>query len=889
MHACPACSGEVPEGSRFCPACGVKLAAEPLPRTGPYQPPDNPVPANDYTAAPFTPGQTLAGRYRIVALLGRGGMGEVYRADDLTLGQAVALKFLPEALARDPQRLERFRQEVRLARQVSHPNVCRVYDIGEVEGQPFLTMEYIDGEDLAALLQRIGRLPQDKGIELARELCLGLAAAHDRGVLHRDLKPRNVMIDARGRMRLTDFGLAVFAAEVQGPEVRSGTPAYMAPEQRAGREVTVRSDVYALGLVLYEMFTGQRAFPSQLHEEQTPASPSSWVKDIDPAVERIILRCLERNPQDRPGSALAVAAVLPGGDPLAAAVAAGETPSPEMVEDAPGQTGLSPRAAAALLTASVLSIVLIALLADRTMLFRQVPLTEPPEIMARKARSLLADLGYPDPPRDSAYYYYYNQDYLDYVSRTDASPSRWDGLAAGRPAAMFFFYRQSPEHLVLGLDHRNDAFLDGAVTPTNPPPVVSGMASVHLDLKGRLLELHVVPPQRDESTEPAPAPDWPALFRAAGLEMERFTNATPQWNPPAACDARGAWTGAYPERPELLLRVEAAAYRGKATDFQFIGPWTTPRQMPHPPTAGMVTAGIILVTFCLAVVLLALRNLRRGRADRRGVLRLTLISLAWDVMAWLVGSHHVPGLGELTTLDVILGPAVIRAVLFALVYLAVEPPFRRRWPWQMISWKRMLAGRVRDPLVGRDLLIGVFLGSVFLLLAQASQLAVARMGLPPPVPFYGIPYPWVVILRMVLGYSARPMMLMTFFLALLLIVRKPWLAWTFAFAFLLLVEVVSLLVSPPISAGETVYILLLEGLWLAAVLLVMFRFGLLAAVLAEMFHTLLSMVPITTDLSAWYARDGLIAVLVVLGLAVYGFVISLGGRPLFRAGFFPDD
>ena len=135
-------------------------------------------------------------------------MGEVYRADDLKLGHPVALKFLPKDLADDPRRLQLFHDEVRLARQVSHPNVCRVHDIGEVDGQHFLSMEYIDGEDLRGLLRRIGRLPKDKGIEIAQQLCMGLAAAHEKGVLHRDLKPANIMLDGRGQVRITDYGLA---------------------------------------------------------------------------------------------------------------------------------------------------------------------------------------------------------------------------------------------------------------------------------------------------------------------------------------------------------------------------------------------------------------------------------------------------------------------------------------------------------------------------------------------------------------------------------------------------------------------------------------------------------------------------------------------------------
>src|SRR3982750_4409052 len=144
--------------------------------------------ATPFGAGPsrFAPGAIVAGRYRLVSMLGRGGMGEVYRADDLTLDQTVALKFLPAGVAADADRLAQFHAELRIARQVSHKNVCRLYDLGDHEGRRFLTMEYVDGEDLATLLRRIGRLPQDKGIDIARQLCAGLAAAHDRGVLHRD-------------------------------------------------------------------------------------------------------------------------------------------------------------------------------------------------------------------------------------------------------------------------------------------------------------------------------------------------------------------------------------------------------------------------------------------------------------------------------------------------------------------------------------------------------------------------------------------------------------------------------------------------------------------------------------------------------------------------------
>src|SRR5690348_10292111 len=188
------------------------------------------MPPTPVSSGRFVPGTLLSDRYRIVSLQGRGGMGEVYRVDDLRLGETVALKFLPERGERDEELRQRLIAETRLARQVSHPNVCRVYDMGEVEGRLFLTMEYVDGEDLGSLLRRIGRLPGDKALQVARELCTGLQAVHDVGVLHRDFKPSNVMIDGRGHARIADFGVA---AVVEGVGDNAGTPAYMAPEQLA--------------------------------------------------------------------------------------------------------------------------------------------------------------------------------------------------------------------------------------------------------------------------------------------------------------------------------------------------------------------------------------------------------------------------------------------------------------------------------------------------------------------------------------------------------------------------------------------------------------------------------------------------------------------------------
>ncbi|HEX8685980.1 MAG TPA: protein kinase, partial [Pyrinomonadaceae bacterium] len=278
---CPACTQEVEPDGESCPSCGAELGdsyapTRILPDDSKPQPVRASRPGRRTTAGTrgtsihntsdsldhsrFVSGTILNERYRVVGLLGRGGMGEVYRAEDLTLAQTVALKFLPESLSADGAALARFHREVRVARQISHRNVCRVYDIGDAGGLQFLSMEYVRGEELSSVLKRFGRLPADKATEIARQLCAGLAAAHEAGVLHRDLKPANVMIDGDGNVRILDFGLAGLVEEFRDGEMHAGTPAYMSPEQLAGKELTVKSDLYSLGLVLYEVYTGKRAF-----------------------------------------------------------------------------------------------------------------------------------------------------------------------------------------------------------------------------------------------------------------------------------------------------------------------------------------------------------------------------------------------------------------------------------------------------------------------------------------------------------------------------------------------------------------------------------------------------------------------------------------------------
>ena len=266
----------------------------------------------------FSPGESIAAqRYKILGPLGGGGAGEVYRAHDQIMDQDVALKFLALGQTGDDPTRSHFVNEVAMAREVAHPNVVRVYDIGQLaDGEVFISMEFVDGEDLASLLRRAGRLSREKALQIARELCAGLGAAHDHGVLHRDLKPANILIDGDGHVHIADFGIAALVPTARDEIPLAGTPAFMAPGLFHHKQPSKQSDLYALGLVLYEVATGKEPFGG-VPADGRPADramipPSVLCPEIEPALERAILQCLEEDASRRPESAKAIAALLPG-------------------------------------------------------------------------------------------------------------------------------------------------------------------------------------------------------------------------------------------------------------------------------------------------------------------------------------------------------------------------------------------------------------------------------------------------------------------------------------------------------------------------------------------------------------------------------------------------
>ena len=819
--------------------------------------------------AQFAPGTMVAERYRIVALLGAGGMGEVYRADDVKLGQRVALKYIPPRIASDPAAIERLYNEVRIGRQISHPNVCRLHDIIEVEGQRFISMEYVDGEDLASLLRRIGRLPADKALALTRDLCAGLAAAHDRGFIHRDLKPANVMIDGRGSARITDFGLAALADE--GTRDFTGTPLYMAPEQLNHGTATVRSDLYALGLVLYEMFTGRRVFDAstttQLREQHALAKsrPGSLVRELDPAVERVILRCLEEDPAARPASVQEIVAMLPGGDPLQAAIAAGQTPSPELVAAAGRVGGLEPARAWTMLVLFLIALVAAAVVRERGSVTARLAEIKSPDALIDDARSAMRVFGYAEKPADWAGVFLRNSDYVNKYRR--ARP-RAETLP---PMAAPFLYRDSPQLLLprnpLGLLRRDD-----------PPISEPGMTAVVLDAAGKLRELRRVPPRQADPS--GASPDWAGAFRAAGLDPARFREAPPRWTPPVASDRRFAWTGADGNVP---LRVEAAALAGRPVWFAVLDPWSAPLTGSNPAPAHAL-AMVTLVVFLVAAFF-ARRNVRSGRGDTRGALRVGLFGVAATFAGSMLVAHHTAAPTSEWNLVVTTGGfSLFYGVFGWLCYLAIEPFVRRQWPQMLVGWTRLLSGRPRDPLVGTEALAGLVAGAAGAAVSALTALALARFTSPqndlvstPALHVGGTVGLMLDALAIAVLYGFGWVLLLVFFRRLLRSELAAWIALTLVVLFTATTPAEPL-VSMAVAAGSI----------LATVLALRYA-GVLAAVVSIAVFMLVRWTPFTFSPEVWTIGRSTVVLVVLAAAAVWAFYVALAGKPAFGVGVVEDE
>jgi hypothetical protein len=827
--------------------------------------------------AQFAPGSVVAGRYRIVSLLGSGGMGEVYRADDMKLGQQVALKFLPAAFAHDLAQLDLLHEEVRLGRQVAHPNVCRVYDIGEWDGAHFVAMEYVDGEDLARLLQRIGRLSHDKAVEIARGVAAGLSAAHAKGILHRDLKPANIMIDGRGEPRITDFGLAMTSDDSAGSKVVAGTPAYMAPEQFEGKTATLQSDIYSLGLVLYETFTGRRArtgrtVPDLRREHATAVTtPSSIVRDIEPAVERIILRCLETDPAKRPRSAREVFDALPGGDRLAAALAAGETPSPRVVAAAGIEGTLRPAIAWSWVGVIVALLVCLIAIDSQWRIVPKIPFDKSPEVLEADAIAAGAALGIaPAPYRVTGFEA--DTRYLAWLTENDKTRSRFEHLRSGPPVVLFWV-RESTQPLT-PLSNETRA-------TQSDPPADAGIATIEVDTAGKLFALRA-PPPRDRTG----SADWNKLLHLAGFDGAALTRVPPRETPPYFADQRAAWNGVWPDDRSKPVHIEAAA-AGSVPVFLYIsGPWSGDlaalQRQPFSSRGLQIALAILFAALTLFTIILALRNLRMRRGDRSGAMRIAVVIFGIECAVRLLSADHRAVFGhELSVIVNTCGVALFWAAIYFFLYIALEPYVRRRWPERLVGWSRLLAGNVRDPLVGRDMLVGIAAGLAHAALASASSWLPGRVGVALAATpnarhieaLLGLRHTMATIVSLISNGIITGLLLVVFLVGLVIVLRRRSVAIAALYLLQLAIFGVASNGNPYVFAASV----LIAALWTAVTV----RVGLLGIATAQTIFNITFFLTLAIDAPSWMLPSTLAPILFILVLTAFAFRTALGGQPMF--------
>jgi serine/threonine protein kinase len=804
----------------------------------------------------LTPGMQLGGRYRIVTRLGYGGLGVVYRADDLKLGEPVALKFLRGA-STSASRIAMLVDEVRLGRKIAHPNVCRLHDLVVVGTHHFISMEYVEGEDLGRLVKRVGRLPSAQAVMLARDICAGVQALHDAGIVHRDLKPANVMVDPRGRGRLTDFGLAASLDEPDPGERLSGTPLYMAPEQFSGAPSTRVTDIYALGLVLWEIFAGQRAIEASTLEGvyafhggggRVPRL-AAVVPDIAAPIEDVVARCLDPDPGRRPRSAREILRVLPGGDALDAALEAGETPTPEMVAAASLRGDLSRAVGSALLVALLATVAFNSVVFERSTRRELLARIESPSRMQDRVKTLLDRLGIPS-GRDQAGGWVANETMVAHLARGKAE-GRWAPLFEPASPFRLYWHRTGPNLT---------AWSPGRTTFSDPPYTLSGMSGIALDPEGRLLRLRYVPDGRADAARPEVT--WEDLFAEAGLDPRRFEGTSPPIAPASGADRARAWRGASPHVSGTEIFVVAGWLGRTPVWFDVLYPWDleAARGLRSSATPKEVEwlFGAFLVVVVAGAALVARRNIRRGRGDARG---------AWNVAIFL--SVSWAGFWVMRTEARNVQEGIAYGALITLcawvAYVAVEPEVRRRWPRVLVGWTRLVHGRVFDPRVGSEVLVGMLAAVLIRVATTLVASVMTAMGEPGPDPSsFALRDGALGQLREILfDLVSAPLVALALLTALALmsfVLRRLWVGIT-------LLSILIVAVFAPAGAGVFAVVLVLP-------LVLLMREGLLAAV-ATYFTLFLQGDLLGLRLDEWYAPQVVVATAAMAALALYAWATSI--------------
>jgi hypothetical protein len=495
---------------------------------------------------------------------------------------------------------------------------------------------------------------------------------------------------------------------------------------------------------------------------------------------------------------------------------------------------------------------------------------------------LIERLGYGDAPVDTAYSWNLNDQYLQWARLQQPGPDSWPALSTGRTNTAIFWYRTSPAALI-------PSYNNAQPTQNDPPFTLSHMRLVRLDPSGRLVEFQAIPPQVESGDESAVTSNAGPLFDAAALPLASFHEVEPRWTPGGYADVRRAWEGPLPDVSRVTARVEAAWYRGKPTFFSVLPPWTVPGRMVGPSTnavgqwmANLVA--IIEVALIVLSVILARRHLPTGRADRRGAFRTAAVLFVLAAAGFVLRTRVFSSLYvESDRLALLLAISLYSASVVWLFYIALEPYVRRFWPQLLIGWTRLISGGVRDPLVGREILVGVAAGTIGAFLIDARQLVPYLLGLRAPLTdmtgallllgarhVIGVGMQTV---RQALGVAIQVVGVVVF---LRILFKRTWLV-------LLLSGVILL----PIAMNGTfarehlAFELLISGLGIVVGMTVLLRFGLLAVVV--MFYTflLIEAFPLTVDFSRPYIGISMGLIVAIAGLSIFGFVASRGDEPLF--------
>jgi hypothetical protein len=700
-----------------------------------------------------------------------------------------------------------------------------------------------------------------------------------------------VMLDSRGKVRITDFGLASFTDDDRSGEI-AGTPAYMAPEQIAGGRLSPQTDLYAAGLLLFELLAGTPAHglvtltERRLQPADSKPSLSPSVRaTIDPRILQVIDRCLEPEAARRPESAIRLAAALPGGDPLEAALAAGETPAPHVVADAIDEKPLNAAAVVACVIAFAATLLGLLAVNGLSVYTRFVSFPFSPEVLAARAEEIRHQLGYSEAVEDRAHGFVTRGGFLGWERARTTSAPDWTRLGSIRPQVVEFWYRTSPRPLVQPTVARFGAIAASsseAIPPIDSMPLTESEFYLELDPDGALSSLVVMPSAADPRPARSADVNWTHLFSEARLDPARFSSVETPSFVPVPADARAAWVGPSTDGSGAQLRIEAAAIAGRPVFFRIVAPWTMPVQAATVPADTVLQGTLFLVLLSVGAVL-ARRNLQNDRSDQRGAARVAATVGLTMLAAQLLEAHHTLTGAEVLVVTGAISWALFFATSTWLSYVVLEPYVRRHWPHALIGWTRLLAGRWRDRRVGHDLLLGSVAGlatviidrsSLWLAGWRTSDAVLWRVAFEALSSFGALVSTFMRAIAMTTAY---PILLLFLLLLLRLFSRRPWLASLIAIV-IVFVTGVSTITDPMVQVP-------LALLSTAIPVLLLTRYGLLASATSMFVDAMSTQVIVSLDLSPFFGRTMIAGVLLMAAPVILGFYASMAGRSVIGRRF----